>query len=120
MGSYCYLNTCADIAQWPPKSDLPLLNAGGKTMSFRLDGNVSFTHWQAAYNSRSNDDESTPLGDGGHRSDPDANGSPASTLDEATITAPPVGDWVVWVWADLENGDLSYAWHVIVLPDTST
>ena len=119
-GSYCYRSTCADIGRWPAKADLPLLTVTTGKVRFALGGNEPFVRWNAAYNDNANDDQATELGQGGHAFEPDATSSPPPQLEEALIEAPPAGDWVMWVWVDLEQGDLSYAWHVTVMPDTAT
>ena len=113
-GSYCFGDTCAEIGGWPSKSELPRLRVTADAMTFSIEGEVAFVTWSAAYQSRANDDASKSLGRGGYPYDPDASASPPPSVIEATIPAPPAGDWVVWIWVDLEHGDLSYAWHVIV------
>ena len=115
-GSYCFADTCADIAGWSSKADLPQLTAGPSSgdLVFEIADQISFVTWSAAYGASSNDDESTPLGEGGDPFDPDTGGSPPPQFLNAHVPMPPPGDWVVWVWVDLEFGDLSYAWHVIV------
>jgi hypothetical protein len=90
------------------------LNAGEDGLDFSIAHDLPFVRWSAAYSEKSNDDRSKPLGDGGTQYDPDAIGSPPPQFVTASIPRPPAGDWVVWVWVDLEFGDLSYAWHVIV------
>ena len=115
-GSYCFADTCADIGGWPSKADLPQLTAGPSSgdLVFEIADQILFVTWSAAYGASSNDDESTPLGEGGDPFDPDTGGSPPPQFLNAHVPMPPPGDWVVWVWVDLESGDLSYAWHVIV------
>ena len=118
LGSYCYGNTCADIAQWPPKANLPELVAAND-LHFELANAETFVGWQAGFGPKSNGSAEI-LGEGGESFDPDTTGSPAESFTSASFKAPPVGDWVVWLFVDLESGDLSYAWHVTVLPDTAT
>ena len=120
LGSYCYLNTCADIGGWPAKSELPLLTVTTGNVGFALESKETFLSWSASYNDKANDDQATELDKGGQSFDPDSSSSVPPQIEEAVIDAPPAGDWVMWVWVDLESGDLSYAWHVIVMPDTST
>jgi len=115
-GSYCFADTCADIGAWPPKTDLPELTASASNgdLNFEIADQISFVRWSAAYGSSSDDDDSTPLGEGGDPFDPDTGASPPPQFLNASVSTPPPGDWVVWVWVELESGDLSYAWHVIV------
>jgi hypothetical protein len=120
LGSYCYGRTCADLGQWPAKSELPLLTVTTGKVRFALQRDEPFVGWTAAYNDNANDDRAIPLEQGGEAFDPDSTSSPPPQFQEALIEAPPAGDWVMWVWIDLEQGDLSYAWHVIVMPDTAT
>ena len=119
LGTYCYRGTCLDIAQWPSKSELPLLTVTSARLTFELSGGTQFVGWTAAYGDKANGPE-TELGQGGSESDPDATSSAAEQLTKAIIDSPPAGDWVVWMFVRLEHGDLSYAWHVVVLPDTAT
>ncbi|HEV3484072.1 MAG TPA: hypothetical protein VG106_01595 [Vicinamibacterales bacterium] len=118
LGTYCYQNLCADRIAWPPKTELPLLNATRMFLGFELDNREPFARWTASYG-RANDDPIATLGQGGAAFDPDANGS-APEFREITFRRPPAGDWVVWVRVDLANGDLEYAWHVTVIPDTGS
>jgi hypothetical protein len=119
LGSYCYGSICADIARWPPKSDLPHLVANGKMLTFALSNDEPFVLWRASYAGKS-DGDPTGLGHDGQSFDPDANPSASDEFMSATFDVPPAGDWVVWLSVGLAPGDLSFAWHVTVLPDTAT
>ena len=120
LGSFCYGKTCADIGRWPPKSELPELVAQTKSLEFTLGNGEPFVGWTASYNQTADDDRSRRLGQGGGSFDADANPAPADQFSDISFDAPPAGDWVVWMFVQLESGDLSYAWHVTVLPDTAT
>ena len=120
LGSYCYGNTCLDIAKWPPKFVLPHLVAGRRLLEFQLRNGEKFVGWRASYSANPNEGRSDTLGQGGESFDPDANQPAADRFASAQFDAPPAGDWVVWLKIDLAGGDLSYAWRVTVLPDTAT
>jgi hypothetical protein len=120
LGSYCYGQTCADIGRWPPKSELPELVAQTNTLEFALENGEPFVGWIASYNNTADDDRSRKLDQGGGSLDPDGNPPAADEFTDISFDAPPAGDWVVWMFVQLESGDLSYAWHVTVLPDTAT
>jgi len=112
-GTYCYGGTCVDMARWPPKADLPEVTGSAEVFRFSLEGDMPFMTWSAAY-ARTSSDQWTHLDSGGTPYDPDAGGSAPPQFLSASFPSPPTGDWVVIMAVDLEDGDLSYAWHVTV------
>ena len=114
LGSYCWLGTCADTFELPPKASLPAVMAGATAaLRFSLDSNAGFTSWSAAYTDASMDGLAQ-LSAGGQPFDPDASASPPPMLTEASFTAPPAGDWVLVVEMHAIDGDAQYAWHLTV------
>ena len=114
-GSYCYLDTCADLPAWPPKADLPEI-AGSRDgeLSFALGDTIRFVEWRASYAATSNG-ETTELGGGPSGFDPDAvPTTPWPELSSVSFSSPPSGNWVLYVRVGFTEGDASYAWHVVV------
>ncbi len=113
LGTYCWNGMCADVFDTPPKADLPLVEATSGDLTFSLAGGAAFLSWSASY--RSDDqNELTPLGEGGSDYDPDTGASLPPALSEAGFETPPAGEWVLIVQAFFENGDAQYIWHVVV------
>ncbi len=114
LGGYCWLGTCADAFELPPKASLPAVVAGATAaLRFSLDSSTGFTSWSAAYTDASMDGLA-PLGAGGQPFDPDLSASPPPMLTEGSFTAPPAGDWVLVVEVHTVEGDAQYAWHLTV------
>lgn len=115
LGTYCWTDTCVDVMQTAPKSELPSLVVASlqSELTFALSGGLPFYEWSASYAAGSNG-AVTVLGSGGDFLDPDSNESQPPLLDEARFVSPPSGDWVVHVFASFAEGDASYAWHVTV------
>ncbi|HUR17022.1 MAG TPA: hypothetical protein VMZ33_07030 [Candidatus Limnocylindrales bacterium] len=112
-GSYCWQGTCADSPGIPPIDDLPEIESGDYPLTFTLSDGATFTSWSASYGLDGRSLQ--PLDEGGLQVDPDANpGAEVPQLTRAEIANPPAGDWVVSVFVRVDNGDLSYAWHVSV------
>lgn len=112
---YCWDNECLDGPN-PPKGQLPELELSDSNidLEFEVGGGVRFARWGAEYFDKS-DANAVTLGGGGFTYDPDMMPStPWLEMSQASFPAPPIGDWVVNVYLELVNGDLSYAWHVIV------
>ena len=115
LGSYCWMNACADAGMIPPKGDLPRVEVPRDTAEFvlRLSRGEGFIEWSAGYSKRS-DARPTPLGGGGDSYDSETNATPPPQLLEARFPPPPSGDWVLHVRVGFLDGDASYAWHVVV------
>jgi hypothetical protein len=114
LGTYCWQSLCVDAARIPDKRDLPKVSGDGSSLEFSLSDNATFAQWTISYGTNPNG-EMTMLAKGGEAIDPDAVPSATSLLvNSIEFEAPPPGDWAVLVFVQFPNGDLSYAWHVIV------
>jgi hypothetical protein len=116
LGSYCWLNSCVDMAGIPPKAGLPQITKGADPLEFSLSDGATFTGWTVSYG-RDSDTGSglTILDQGGASSDPDAQPQSAPPeLNSVEFDSPPNGDWVLLMSVQFPGGDLSYAWHLIV------
>jgi hypothetical protein len=114
IGSYCWLNTCADAPRIPPKGDLPMLVASAGPLEFSLSDSARFTRWTISYGEES-DGTLEVLEQGGANVDPDVQPQPsAADFNAVEFGGPPAGDWTLHVFVQFPGGDLSYAWHVVV------
>jgi hypothetical protein len=112
-GSFCWQGTCADVANMPAKTSLPLVDAPGATLHFSV-ASGTFTGWTASYGADGSSIQK--LDSGGSVEDPDANPSAnPSPLTSAQFATPPAGDWIVQIFVRFADGDATYLWHVRVV-----
>ena len=113
LGSYCWHGLCADVAEIPPKPELPEIRVPTReSVIFSLEDG-EFVRWIAQYGAASA--SLVTFADGGQPFDPDkASNGPVPVMEGVEFEAPPAGDWIVRVQVFFEDGDASYYWHAIV------
>jgi hypothetical protein len=111
LGTYCWDGHCLDAPPHADKDALPLLEADGGELTFRLADGSLIGEWVASY-AEDAGGERTELARGGEF-DPDISGA-SPEIAEGAFTAPPSGDWIVHVQVFAPDGDASYWWHVVV------
>jgi hypothetical protein len=112
-GSNCWQGVCEDVFELPGTQQLPSIVATPGDLAFTLQDEHAFISWSASYASDAQG-ERRLLGQGGADFDPDTDATLPPLLRQATLPAPPAGDWVVVIQAFFEQGDALYAWHVRV------
>ena len=115
LRTYCWLGTCADAFELPPMDQLPAMTLDGSSdyLRLHLEADAEFINWTASYGDDAMD-ELMPLDSGGEQYDPDTTATLPPLLTEASVAAPPAGDWIVYVVVRAVDGDAHYAWHVTV------
>jgi hypothetical protein len=109
LGSWCLPGRCVDKAE-PTLEGLPVLEAPGDTLTFKLAGDAPFVAYTAAYGIVSAD--STVIKREGEF-DPDA-GIVSPPMTSAEFSTPPSGEWMVTVFVQFGPGDALYVWKVSV------
>jgi len=113
LGSYCWENTCSDIAAPPPVNSLPIVYSD-PGLEFTLSDGASFNGWRATYKLDDSGEEGI-LGQGGQGFDPDAQPSPSPDAFDTVSVPVPAHDAMVSVQVFLPGGDISFYWHVFVV-----
>ena len=113
LRTFCWLGTCADAFELPPKGDLTSLEIDDPATELSFRAGIPFNRWAASYSPRTMDDLAF-LDDGGALYDPDISASVPATITEANVTAPPPGDWIVYIVLNSFENEAHYVWRVQV------
>ncbi|HYI22327.1 MAG TPA: hypothetical protein VEX62_06785 [Candidatus Limnocylindrales bacterium] len=113
LRTFCWHDTCADAFELPPKQDLTILVVTDPAAGLTFRAEMPFNRWAASYSSRTMEDLE-PLGQGGAVYDPDTSATVPATITEANMTAPPSGDWIVYIVMNSFENEAHYVWRVQV------